>query len=98
MEKKLKVLRLKKEKEGFVFSHKELEPKRGMSIGIAVINSNQVRMVSEEDIDTLENREKLKRELMGYNTAQMSKHEQEFLKKKEEIMKNIKEIEKIIRG
>ena len=93
--KSLKVLRLKKEKEGFVFSYKELEPERGMSLGIAVINSNQIRMVSETDIDTEENREQLKRELTAYNMAQISKHEQELINKKNDIMENINKIQAV---
>lgn len=93
--KSLKVLRLKKEKEGFVFSYKELEPERGMSLGIAVINSNQIRMVSENDIDTEENREQLKRELAAYNMAQISKHEQELINKKNDIMENVNKIQAV---
>ena len=93
--KSLKVLRLKKEKEGFVFSYKELEPERGMNLGITIINSNQIRKVSEEDIDNKENREELKRELTAYNMAQISKHEQDLINKKNDIMENINKIQAV---
>ena len=95
MEKGLKVLRLMKKDGKYDFTYQELDPKRGMPLGIDFVNSKQGRIVSNEHIDTEVHRELLKKGLIEYNHKQLEKHEQEFLKKKEEIMNNVKEVEKL---
>ena len=57
------------------------------------VNSKQGRIISSEPVDTETNRDLLKHGLIEYNNKQLAKYEQEFLKKKDEIMNNIKEIE-----
>jgi hypothetical protein len=93
MEKELKVLRLMKKDGKYIFSYSELDPKRGMATGMDFVNSKQGRIISSEPIDTEIHRDLLKNGLIEYNNKQLAKYEQEFLKKKEEIMSNIKEIE-----
>ena len=95
MEKELKVLRLMKKEGKYGFTYQELDSKRGMVLGMDFVNSKQGRIVSNEHADTETNREALKNGLINYNLKQLAKYEQEFLKKKEEIMSNIKEIEKL---
>lgn len=95
MEINLKALRLQKKDGKYVFSYSELDPKRGMTTGMDFVNSKQGRIISSEPVDTETHRELLKHGLIEYNNKQLAKYEQEFLKKKEEIMSNIKEIEKL---
>lgn len=95
MEINLKALRLQKKDGKYVFSYSELDPKREMTTGMDFVNSKQGRIISSEHVDTETHRELLKHGLIEYNNKQLAKYEQEFLKKKEEIMSNIKEIEKL---